>query len=158
MNLRKGRVDEGVRTLQDGVLRILCDRCDQDFDIGMSSCLGCIIESVHELGRPSSIVVSNGLDRELPRDAYSMVCGVTDSLSWCNTVWKGRGRCASCRLSPSSVMDVVWGDLPDGGIREAKRMLESSRKKDERCTECIRRTLRSVERSETGLHELGGIL
>ena len=156
MSRRKDGVDEGVRTLRDGTLTMLCDRCDQDFDVGMSSCLGCIIRSVHELGRPSSIVIRDGMDRELPPEAYSMVCDITDALSWCNTVWKGKGRCSSCRLSPSSIMETVWNDLPDGGVREAKRVLESSRKRDERCNECITRTLRSVDRSDSGLRGIGG--
>lgn len=146
----------GTIECRNGILTVDCNGCPDGFLDDPAQCLMCLVGSVYSNPRFEYLVIRDGEDRMLPDGSVDIVRTLSRSLEWLDTAWKASGTCVFCKVSPRSVRELAWSDIPSRSLREARESLSSHNPREKHCLECIRGTMRSIERAEYVLSQLEG--
>ncbi|MBE6528411.1 MAG: hypothetical protein E7Z64_04510 [Thermoplasmata archaeon] len=146
--------ESGRPTSENGdTLVIECEGCRYNPEPCSKECLSCIVDEMSQTSGKTRTILRKGKDVEISGRSMNAIRSISLLKRWSVPVVQEQLRCRRCSRSRRSVMDNLWKGFPELDFDSAYADLDPDGT-DERCSKCIRSSLKAVEQLECDIERI----
>lgn len=149
--LSRGKDDAPKASLSGDSLIIDCRGCEFIPLPGSKECIRCMVFSLCSVGGAGRIVMRTGRDIEVSGTAGRILRDVSSLKRWSVPAEPPKGRCRTCPVSRTAVVEEAWSRFPDPVLGMTAEEIVSSAPDREGCAECTATTVKTLDQISEGM-------